>query len=105
MSEKYIAEAAKFYGISIEEANRRTKVLSEHREDPNDPICVGCARRAHELPNRYFYEDINTSDPEAMRKYIIYNEGTYNRSNGHFLCDPCYIKNGSPSSPSGWICP
>jgi hypothetical protein len=37
--------------------------------------------------------------------YVWQEEGTLNTSNGHFLCDECYIKAGQPSSPSGWVCP
>jgi hypothetical protein len=43
--------------------------------------------------------------PQERIDYVIENEGTYNRNNGHFLCDTCYIKAGQPSSPRGWKCP
>jgi hypothetical protein len=37
--------------------------------------------------------------------FVRKEEGTFNQENGHFLCDPCYIKAGQPSSSSGWVCP
>lgn len=40
----------------------------------------------------------------ATEKYAR-SDGTFNPTNGHFLCDECYIKLGQPSSPRGWKCP
>jgi hypothetical protein len=42
---------------------------------------------------------------EMITNFVINEEGTYNRENGHFLCTECYIKAGMPSSPVGWKCP
>lgn len=42
---------------------------------------------------------------ETPAEYIRENEGTYNRTNGHFLCDECYIAAGMPTISGGWICP
>ena len=38
-------------------------------------------------------------------EFVISEEGTYNKQNGHFLCDECYIKAGCPASPGGWKAP
>lgn len=38
-------------------------------------------------------------------QYVRTEEGTYNPANGHFVCTPCYIEIGMPSSPTGWIAP
>lgn len=40
--------------------------------------------------------------PEDM---VVMEEGTYNASNGHFVCTDCYIRIGMPSSRSGWVAP
>jgi hypothetical protein len=37
--------------------------------------------------------------------FVREEEGTFNRSNGHFLCTDCYIAAGMPSSPEGWVAP
>jgi hypothetical protein len=118
MSPEQIAETANFYGIDLEEAERRYRVLSEHRDDPEDPICVGCARRPAELPEydylieefegEHFDQDGNFREltlAEKRREACLAEEGTLNRENGHFLCNEDYIRNGSPSSPRGWVCP
>lgn len=66
-----------------------------------EPICTGCNKRPAELPcYTYLLEDGETAD-----EYVMDNEGTYNQTNGHFLCDECYIKAGMPTSPSGWKAP
>jgi hypothetical protein len=33
--------------------------------------------------------------------YVRREEGTFNRENGHFLCDRCYISHGMPLG----VCP
>lgn len=102
MTDEQIEQAAKFYGISVEEGRRRMERLAAHRDDPNDPICVGCARRPDEMTGEYL---VYLEEGETAKDYVLENEGTLNTTNGHFLCDECYIKNGSPSSPRGWTCP
>lgn len=108
MTESQLAEAAAFYGITMREAHRRYSVINNHGDDPRDPICVGCAKRPHEIGGYRVAcmesEEDNPSDDD-VRMYVIQEEGTYNRTNGHFLCDECYIKNGCPTSTSGWVCP
>ena len=60
------------------------------------PYCPGCETYAAEHIE-YKYDD----DPDESAR----QDGTYNPSNGHFLCMKCYIKAGMPSSPNGWVCP
>jgi hypothetical protein len=94
--------AADHYGIDMEEASRRYHLIVAQGDNPEDPICVGCAKRPHEIES---YRMDPKDDDTTMRLYCIYEEGTYNERNGHFLCDFCYIANGMPSSPNGWVCP
>lgn len=77
------------------------------------PFCIGCNQYADELPEYINAtkaeidgdpEDIIVSDDE-VNDYVRHGEGTYNRENGHFLCTPCYVKAGMPSSPRGWRAP
>jgi hypothetical protein len=44
---------------------------------------------------------------EEREDYIREEEGTYNATNGHFLCDTCYLNAGMPSLPypESWKCP
>lgn len=58
-------------------------------------ICVGCTKAPAELPEyARLAEDEGYKDADqAVRR----EEGTYNRSNGHFYCTSCYIKAGQPN--------
>ena len=69
-----------------------------HYPEPFDPMCN---RYAKDIPDY----DWTLEDGDTRESYVIHNEGTYNRENGHFLCDECYIKAGMPSSRDGWVCP
>lgn len=66
------------------------------------PICVGCDKRPDELDE---YSPDSTGEDMTPDEYVKFGEGTYNPSNGHFLCTSCYIKAGQPSSPRGWVAP
>lgn len=76
--------------------------------DPKDPVCNGCGKRPYEIEAYRWAcmedEDTPVSDGQVTA-YVIFEEGTYNPTNGHFLCDPCYITAGMPSSPTGWKAP
>jgi hypothetical protein len=76
------------------------------RPEPFDPMCQRFAKDMSEY-DFYIMEDEKSPPPtpEQREDYVRNEEGTYNRENGHFLCDMCYIKAGMPSSPSGWKCP
>lgn len=108
MTDEQIQQGADFYGIDMDEARRRYEIVQAHTDDPNDPICVGCAKRPPEL-DAYRWAAMTDEDhkptDEEVTAYVIAEEGTYNQTNGHFLCDPCYIRNGQPSSDRGWVCP
>ena len=68
-----------------------------------EPICAGCGKTPDELPEYKIHQE---EYPNAtMAEIVRREEGTYNSSNGHFLCDECYIKAGMPSGPVGWIAP
>lgn len=69
------------------------------------PVCIGCGRRPHEL--REYVEMLRDCPDTWLDEdaYVRDQEGTYNPENGHFLCTPCYIKAGSPSSRTGWKAP
>lgn len=118
MTDEQIARTAAFYDIDATEARRRYEVCQAHTGDPEDPICVGCAKRPAET-SEYDYLIFNTEDeaeigfatlsPEELaeerRKACIREEGTLNPENGHYLCNSCYLLNNQPSSPRGWKCP
>lgn len=77
-------------------------------DDPTDPFDPRCKRFARTMKE---YDDAITDGeggrvtPAARIGYVMHEEGTYNPSNGHFLCDHCYVEEGMPSSPNGWRCP
>jgi hypothetical protein len=68
---------------------------------PYDPMCERYAE------NMTDYDSFipGTISPQKREIYVIQEEGTYNKTNGHFLCDTCYIKAGMPTKPYGWKCP
>ena len=65
-------------------------------------VCLGCRKRPHEL-----VEYVNAARDEGCSpvEYVWSEEGTLNRTNGHFLCTECYVTAGMPSSPHGWRAP
>jgi len=109
MTDEQLQKTADFYGISMEDARYRQATCLAQGDNPQDPICVGCARRPNEILAYIDAAQGSEHDPppspEQVRLYVIYEEGTYNEHNGHFLCDECYIRNGMPSSERGWVCP
>lgn len=104
MTDAQLRTVAEFYKIDLDEARRRNQACIEQGDDPSKPICVGCAKRPAELEE--YTEMLGPDDWNGdADSYVIHNEGTYNRLNGHFLCTICYIKNGQPTSSAGWKCP
>lgn len=68
-----------------------------------DLLCIGCGKTPGELRE---YKDMAEANRMASADdYCWEEEGTLNRENGHFLCTPCYVKAGMPSSPRGWVAP
>lgn len=70
--------------------------------DTERPVCIGCNRTPDEIA---IYVEMAEEEGITADEYVRRNEGTYNRANGHFACDPCYIRMGQPSSPTGWKAP
>jgi len=77
------------------------------------PICNGCGKTPEELEEYIsaaseVYEDDDGQEIKPYKSptdFVVREEGTYNPTNGHFLCTPCYIKAGSPASEQGWVAP
>ena len=109
MSDEQLRPIAEHYGIVMREARRRHTVMLAHKDDRNDPICLGCAKRPYEINGYRIAAHENEGDPAPtdaqITRWVIENEGTFNRQNGHLLCDQCYIINGCPTSDQGWVCP
>lgn len=59
-----------------------------------DIYCVGCGKHPSKL---HEYIDLaEECDYSSAEEAVICEEGTYNESNGHFYCTPCYIRVGMP---------
>ena len=67
-----------------------------------DPICMGCKHEPSALSE---YAEPAAKEGVSVEQYVRREEGTYNPTNGHFLCTPCYIRAGMPTEPHGWRCP
>jgi hypothetical protein len=67
-----------------------------------EPLCTGCNKYVNELPEYIEAAQDAETTPEA---YVRSQEGTYNPINGHFLCTDCYIAQGMPTAPGGWLAP
>lgn len=67
-----------------------------------EPICMGCFLRPSQIAE---YREAASEMEQTADAYVRRHEGTFNRDNGHFLCTPCYIEAGMPSTPRGWVCP
>jgi hypothetical protein len=65
-------------------------------------ICTGCGKTPAELEEYVEAAREYECSPET---YVRNEEGTYNPLNGHFLCTPCYVRAGMPTSPEGWVAP
>lgn len=82
----------------------------------DEPTCIVCRVLAinlaeyedaalGELPNAVPDAALTDGEKEKIRDFVRDEEGTYNAANGHFVCTPCYVKIGCPSSPTGWVAP
>ena len=74
-------------------------------------VCQGCGRRLHEIPEfkdlAWYEQDQPEPTDEEVDQIAWEEEGTLNVTNGHFLCNVCYIRAGQPSLPfpNRWVCP
>lgn len=66
------------------------------------PICIGCNKHPGELDE---YVEAAHEENLTPDQFVVLEEGTYNKTNGHFLCTDCYVAAGMPSSPKGWVAP
>lgn len=66
-------------------------------------ICAGCNKRAeigvYVTMAAEETEDDDFGQITTPDDYVWDNEGTLNTTNGHFLCDDCYIKAGDAVEP------
>jgi hypothetical protein len=66
-------------------------------------MCNCCKKTPEEL------EEYRRAAEEWMltpSEYVVQQEGTFNKYNGHFLCTDCWIKAGCPKAPPpGWKAP
>lgn len=100
-------------------ASRPIKPSGDERDERNSvrmdehPYCPGCQRFASEMSelDPFINGDgegdvMRPATAEEREDYIrTPEEGTYNTTNGHFLCDTCYLNAGMPTGPNGWTCP
>lgn len=57
------------------------------------PRCIECNRYPDQIEEYAYHNTQSGLEPDD---YVKQEEGTYNRSNGHFWCTECYIKIGMP---------
>lgn len=73
------------------------------------PYCPDCKRSCVDIPEVLFFANEEGISPES---WIRSEEGTYNPTNEHFLCDTCFIAREQSTGqrlvgPGGtrWVCP
>jgi hypothetical protein len=66
------------------------------------PMCFGCGKRPEEI--REFIRAGEEADLTPT-EYVLAQEGTLNRRNGHFMCTECWVRSGKPSTSGGWVAP
>lgn len=64
--------------------------------------CNGCLKTPEQFSE---YVDEGHNLGLTATEYVQTEEGTYNKTNGHFLCTDCYIVAGMPSTDRGWVAP
>jgi hypothetical protein len=69
--------------------------------DPRDPVCGRLAADMEDLDYSWPEDvaaamDMEEDDKRAERVAFARTDGTYNRANGHFWCNACYIAIGMP---------
>jgi hypothetical protein len=64
--------------------------------------CAYCGKTPAEIDE---YVEASADYGMTPDQYVINQEGTFNRKNGHFACTACYCDIGMPSSPRGWVAP
>ncbi len=85
--------------------------MDHSTNEPFDPMCQRYARDMEYLDTFWAssQEELDETPPgdwpNRRSLYVLQEEGTLNTTNGHFLCDKCYIEAGMPSAPGGWVCP
>lgn len=65
-------------------------------------LCTGCNKTPDQIEEYVELAELEGMTPDA---YVRSEEGTFNPENGHFLCTSCYVHDGMPSSPGGWVAP
>lgn len=68
-------------------------------------ICTGCNKRPDEIEE---YKEMAKEAGITPDEFVKSEEGTLNKTNGHFLCTDCYIAAGMPSNHypgPGWVAP
>jgi hypothetical protein len=76
-------------------------VSSTNLPKPRDPVCGRLASDMAHLDSFWAEsseEVLALNEDERMAERVAYarRDGTYNRDNGHFWCDTCYIRAGMP---------
>lgn len=67
------------------------------------PLCTGCNRHPAQIEEYLSHAAAEGMTPD---EFVTREEGTFNFSNGHFLCTACYIAAGSPTAKHGrWEAP
>jgi hypothetical protein len=66
-------------------------------------VCYRCGKTPDQIEE---YVDAAEAEGTTPYLYVLKEEGTLNKSNGHFACTECYIAVGMPSaSGAGWKAP
>ena len=56
-------------------------------------VCIGCHKLPEQIPGCVQEASIENLTPD---EWVRKEDGTYNRTNGHFYCTACYVEMGTP---------
>lgn len=67
-----------------------TTKIEQLKQTIMEPICTGCNKTPDQIPE---YIEGAREAKTTPAEFVKSEEGTYNKTNGHFLCTDCYIAN------------
>lgn len=84
--------------------NREENRVSVMHDPMPELECFRCHRKPREIEE---YIEAGAENAMTPEDFVWAEEGTLNKTNGHFACTSCYIREGMPTGGPGghWVAP